>query len=243
MGRLSPRSRRRPTNGCGVSDRYRCCIIQASSGAITSAWVLGVLIARASGRSLGEFMQERVFAPLGMRDTGFSVPPEKLQRFPACYQGTTDGRGLTLYDGIADSQWGQPPPFESGGGGLVSTVDDYYAFCRMMLNKGRHGRERILSRASVELMTTDQLTPEQREAIFFDGNSSWGFGMGVLTRRDDLASVPGRFGWTGGLGTSAYSDPREDLIGILMTQRLMDSPEPPAVFSDFWTTAYQAIAD
>ena len=144
---------------------------------------------------------------------------------------------------VADSQWGQPPPFESGGGGLVSTVDDYYAFCRMMLNKGRHGRERILSRASVELMTTDQLTPEQREAIFFDGNSSWGFGMGVLTRRDDLASVPGRFGWTGGLGTSAYSDPREDLIGILMTQRLMDSPEPPAVFSDFWTTAYQAIAD
>ena len=205
--------------------------------------VLGVLIARASGRSLGEFMQERVFAPLGMRDTGFSVPPEKLQRLPACYQGTADGRGLTLYDGIADSHWGQPPPFESGGGGLVSTVDDYYAFCRMMLNKGRHGRERILSRASVELMTTDQLTPEQREAIFFDGNSSWGFGMGVLTRRDDLASVPGRFGWTGGLGTSAYSDPREDLIGILMTQRLMDSPEPPAVFSDFWTTAYQAIAD
>jgi CubicO group peptidase (beta-lactamase class C family) len=115
----------------------------------------------------------------------------------------------------------------------------------MMLNKGRYGREQILSRASVELMTTDQLTPEQREAnqVFLDGNSGWGFGMSVIIKRDDLASVPGRFGWTGGVGTSAYSDPREDLVGILMTQRLMDSPGAPAVFHDFWTSAYQAIAD
>jgi CubicO group peptidase (beta-lactamase class C family) len=67
--------------------------------------------------------------------------------------------------------------------------------------------------------------------------------MAVYTRRDDLASVPGRFGWDGGLGTSGYSDPTEQLVGILMTQRMMDSPKPPEVFLDFWTSAYQAIDD
>ena len=115
----------------------------------------------------------------------------------------------------------------------------------MMLNKGKHGSERILSRPAVELMTSDQLTPEQRAGadIFFGGNSSWGFGMAVYTRRDDLMAVPGRFGWTGGLGTSGYSDPQEGLVGILMTQRLMDSPKAASVFLDFWTSAYQAIDD
>jgi len=98
----------------------------------------------------------------------------------------------------------------------------------MMLNKGKHGGERILSRPSVELMTTDQLTPEQKSGagMFFGDNSGWGFGMAVITRRDDLAAVPGRFGWDGGYGTSGHSDPKEDMVGILMTQRLMDSPEP-----------------
>jgi CubicO group peptidase (beta-lactamase class C family) len=207
--------------------------------------VVGVLVSRVSGRSFGAFLQERIFEPLGMRDTGFRIAPEKQHRFPACYQSASDGRGLTLYDGVEDSQWSQPPPFESGGGGLVSTVDDYYAFCHMMLNKGRHGAARILSRASVELMTTDQLTPEQRESnqAFFDGNSGWGFGMGVTIKRDDLASVPGRFGWAGGVGTSAYTDPHEHLIGILMTQRHLDSQAGANVHRDFWTTTYQAIAD
>jgi CubicO group peptidase (beta-lactamase class C family) len=132
-----------------------------------------------------------------------------------------------------------------GGGGLVSTADDYRAFCRMMLNKGQCARERILSRPSVELMTMDHLTPQQKEGseIFFGDNRGWGFGLAVDTRRDGLSTVPGRFGWDGGFGTSGYSDPREDLIGILMTQRLMDSPEPPRVFRDFWTSAYQAIDD
>jgi CubicO group peptidase (beta-lactamase class C family) len=136
------------------------------------------------------------------------------------------------------------PPLPSGGGGLVSTVADYFAFCRMMLSKGLHGRERILCRPSVELMTTDQLTPEQKVGaeIFFGDHSSWGFGVAITTRRTELWSV-GRVGWDGGLGTSAYSDPREDMVGILMTQRLMESPEPPRVFVDFWSAVYQAIDD
>jgi len=79
--------------------------------------------------------------------------------------------------------------------------------------------------------------------IFFASNSSWGFRGSVVTRQDDLANVPGRYGWTGGLGASASVDPKEDMIGILVTQRLMDSPDPPKVFLDFWTSAYQAMDD
>jgi CubicO group peptidase (beta-lactamase class C family) len=126
---------------------------------------------------------------------------------------------------------------------LVSTIDDYFVFCRMLLNKGRHGQEQILSRTAVELMTSDQVTPEQRAGaeIFFGNSSSWGFVMSVDIRRDDLFHNPGRFGWTGGLGTSAYTDPIENTIGILFTQPMMDSPEPPKVFNDFWTPAYGAL--
>lgn len=211
----------------------------------TGSDVLGVLIARAAGQTLEAFLRERLFEPLGMKDTGFHVPAAKRERLPPSYRFDSELGALTVNDEPAHSRWGQPPVFESGGGGLVSTVDDYRAFCQMMLNKGRHGRERILSRPSVELMTTDHLTPEEKAGarIFFDDNSGWGFGVAVNIRRDDLSVAPGRFGWTGGTGTSAYSDPKEELIGILMTQREMDSPEPPPVFRDFWTLAYQAIDD
>ena len=99
----------------------------------------------------------------------------------------------------------------------------------MMLNKGAYGRGRILSRPSVELMTTDQITPAQKAGSpFFENfwdNRGWGFGLSIITRRDDLPAVPGRFGWDGGYGTSAYSDPKEDMVGILMTQRVWDSQE------------------
>jgi len=100
----------------------------------------------------------------------------------------------------------------------------------MMLNKGVWGRERGLAQASVDAMTNDQLVPEQRQGadIFFGNHSSWGFGMGVNIRREKPWIVPGCSGWNGGFGTSAYSDPANDFIGILLTQRMMDSPEPPA---------------
>ena len=115
----------------------------------------------------------------------------------------------------------------------------------MLLGGGRLGRARILSRPSVALMTTDQLTDEQRagaEALL-GANRGWGFGLAVVTGRGALEDSPGRFGWDGGRGTSAWSDPAEDLVGILMTQRHMDEPQPPAVFRDFWTSVYQAIND
>ncbi len=210
-----------------------------------SSDVLGVLIARAAGQSLGDFLRERLFAPLGMKDTGFSVPPEALRRLASSYYHNPVSGSLDVYDGVADSQWSRPPAFESGGGGLVSTADDYLAFCQMLLDRGEANGQRILSRASVELMTSDHVTPQQRAGMemFFDGSSSWGFGLAVDTRRDTLSSVPGRFGWTGGLGTSAYTDPREELVAMLFTQRMMDSPTPPGVYLDFWTSTYQALGD
>ncbi|MFP3388113.1 serine hydrolase domain-containing protein [Brevibacillus sp. SIMBA_040] len=211
----------------------------------TGSDILGIVIERASGQKLEDFFRACIFEPLGMKDTSFYVPLEKLDRLPPSYMRDHGTGDLIVQDDPDHSRWGSMPAFQSGGGGLVSTVDDYLAFCQMMVNKGSHGRERILSRASVELMTADHLTIAQKASarIFFGDSSSWGFGVGVNIQRDDLFLVPGRFGWDGGIGTSGYSDPAEDMIGILMTQRLMDSPAPPNIFSDFWTLAYQAIND
>jgi CubicO group peptidase (beta-lactamase class C family) len=117
----------------------------------------------------------------------------------------------------------------------------------MLLNNGSYGRERLLSRPSVETMTTDQLTLAQKAVSgLVDGffhNNGWGFGMSVVTRRENIWDSIGRFGWDGGLGTSAHTDPKEEMITILMTQRAWTSPKPPDVCVDFWTSAYQAIND
>ena len=213
----------------------------------TGSEVLGVLIARASGQPLGEFFRERIFEPLGMKDTGFSVPKNKIARLATCY--TTDAKTgeLSVFDDAGQSRWSRPPGFPAGGGGLVSTVDDYLAFGQMLLSKGRHGRERILSRPSVDAMITDQLTPAQKAASpFFAGfwdSHGWGFGVAMVTQRDSISSTPGRFGWDGGYGTSWASDPAEEMVAILLTQRLWTSPITPRVYLDFWASAYQAIED
>ena len=214
----------------------------------TGSEVLGVLIARASGQPFETFLRERLFEPLDMKDTGFSVPAAKLDRIATSYWSNPETGALERYDAAAGGQWSRPPAFPSGGGGLVSTVDDYLAFAQMMLNGGKQGGERILSRPSVEAMTTDQLTPAQKaasddlESGFFESHG-WGFGMAVATRRVDGATVPGQYGWDGGLGTSWRTDPKEQMVGILLTQRAWESPTPPPVTVDFWTSAYQAIDD
>jgi CubicO group peptidase (beta-lactamase class C family) len=150
-------------------------------------------------------------------------------------------------DEARGGQVARTPVFEAGAGGLVSMIDDMAAFGQMMLKRGVFGRERILSRPSVELMTTDHLTPEQKAASpffanFWDGKG-WGFGMEVITGRNDLSSVPGRFGWDGAFGTSWHVDPGEEMVGILMTQRRPDRLDIPALTLDFWTSAYQLIDD
>jgi CubicO group peptidase (beta-lactamase class C family) len=209
--------------------------------------ILGVLIARVSGTSLATFLGESIFEPLGMKDTGFYVPEEKLDRLATCY-GTDIFTGVF---GVLDEARGgsvaRPPVFGSGGGGLVSTVDDMLAFGQMLLAKGAHGRERILSRPAVELMTTDHITAEQKAASpFFEhfwSTRGWGLGLSMVTGRQDIADVPGRFGWDGAFGTSWYVDPQEELVGVLMTQRRPDMLQIPEVIRDFWTSAYQLIDD
>src|SRR5439155_3734878 len=144
----------------------------------TGSDVLGVLIARASGQPLETFLHQRIFEPLGMKDTGFSVPAASLDRLATSYWPDPESGKLTVYDEAMGSQWSRPPAFPSGAGGLVSAIGDYLAFGQMMLSLGKHGGERILSRLSVELMTTDQLTPEQKAVSslvpgFFDSHG-WG---------------------------------------------------------------------
>src|SRR5215208_1477047 len=209
--------------------------------------ILGVLISRATGMSLEDFLRQRIFAPLSMHDTSFSVPVSKLNRLASSYWTNPSTGEFEIFDGIDDSRWASPPVFESGAGGLVSTVDDLLAFGEMMLKGGKYDSERILSRRSVEVMTTDQITPDQKAlSVFFPSfwdSHGWGFGVSVVTRRDDLAATPGRYGWDGGYGTSWYVDPKEELIGILMTQRVWDASGAPVVLLDFWTSAYVAIDD
>jgi CubicO group peptidase (beta-lactamase class C family) len=208
--------------------------------------ILGVLIARATDMTLSDFLQEHIFTPLGMKDTTFSVPASKLDRLAASYWTNFESGEFGVFDPVPDSRFAHAPVFESGAGGLVSTVDDLFTFARMMLGNGKYGDGRILSRPSVAVMTTDQLRPEQKvDSNFFPGfwdSHGWGFGVAINTRRDGLAATPGRYGWDGGYGTSWYVDPAEELIGILLTQRVWDAAGPLPTF-DFWTSAYQAIDD
>ena len=211
------------------------------------AEILGVLIARVSGKSLGAFLHERVFEPLGMTDTGFQVPEAKVDRLPRCYGRDMVTGKLVVVDEARGGYAARSPVFESGAGGLVSTVDDLLAFGRMMLGNGTYGGQRILSRPSIELMTMDHITPEQKAASPFFENfwntRGWGLGLSVVTGRNDLADVPGRFGWDGAFGTSWYVDPKEEMIGIFMTQRRPDQLAIADFTLDFWTSAYQLIDD
>jgi CubicO group peptidase (beta-lactamase class C family) len=213
----------------------------------TGADLLGVLIARASGQALEQFLRERIFEPLGMKDTSFSVPASKLGRLATSYWNDPRTGQLAVYDAAdGGSAWGKPPAFPSGAGGLCSTLDDFAAFGQMLLDYGKYGRTRLLSRASVELMTTDQLTSDQKalSALLpgtFD-SIGWGFGMAVVTRRDDVLNV-GTFGWDGGMGSSWRVDPRAGFHAILLTQRMWTSPRQPEVCRDFWTSGYAALED
>lgn len=213
-----------------------------------SADILGVLIARASGMSLSAFLRERIFEPLGMTDTGFAVPETEIDRLATCYRTDASSGAVTVLPEAGADRLTRPPAFEAGGGarGLVSTADDLLAFGRMLLDAAG-GTGRLLSRPTVELMATDQLTPEQKAASpFFEGfweARGWGLGVSVVTRRTELAGVPGRFGWDGAFGGSWYVDPREEMVGVLLAQVRPAALRLPPVVLDFWTLAYQALAD
>jgi CubicO group peptidase (beta-lactamase class C family) len=209
----------------------------------TGSDVLGVLIARASGRPLDGFLRERVFEPLGMVDTGFFTADTR--RLGSCYARDPDTGEVVVYD-APDGQWADAPAFPSGGGGLVSTVDDFHAFARMLLAGGRlPDGERVLSRATVEAMTTDHVSVAgSAGGLSPDGSQGWGFGVGVQLRRTGIAHNPGTYGWDGGLGSSWANDPAEHLVGIVLTTDAFTGPfPPPAVIRDFWNGVYVALQD
>jgi CubicO group peptidase (beta-lactamase class C family) len=213
----------------------------------TAANVTGVLIARATGKSFGHALRERICDPLGMKDTAFSVDGESIDRLATAYERDNAANGEPVVEDGPDGQWSRPPAFESGGGGLVSTADDYLAFTTALLAGGTRRGERVLSRPSVTLMTTDRLTPAQKAVSgfwpgYFD-TMGWGFGMSVRTHRTHLGPSVGSYGWSGFYGTAWYNDPAEDMTTIFIMQRAHMGDQKLAMWHDFWTAVYQAIND
>ena len=207
----------------------------------TGSDVLGVLIARAAGQPLGEFLRTRVFEPVGMVDTGFST--DHLERLGSCYTIDPATGERSVFD-APRGQWATPPAFPSGAGGVVSTLDDVHAFGRMLLSGGRlRDGSRLLSRASVDAMTTDQIGAERgATGPSPDGSQGWGFGVGVQVRRTGLGPTIGSYGWAGGLGSSWGNDPDKDLVGVVLTtDAFVSAFPPPAVIQDFWTGVYAAL--
>jgi len=199
--------------------------------------VLGVLIARAAGQDLADALAERLLDPLGMTDTGFHVPADEVDRLTTMY-GADDG-GLVVRD-QPDGYFTRPPAFPSGSGGLVTTVDDWLAFGRMLVAGGEGPRGRVLATESVRELTTDHTTARHRElgGFFLDGQG-WGFGGGVDTQVIDPWNVIGRYGWVGGTGTSAYVHP-DGTVAVLLTQVVLGSPGIEELLEAFWTATRQA---
>jgi CubicO group peptidase (beta-lactamase class C family) len=213
----------------------------------TGADVTGALIARATGKSFGEALRERIFEPLGMKDTGFSVDAGSLGRVATAYDRDNGPTGEAVVKDPPNGRYSRPATFEGGGGMLVSTADDYLAFASTLLAGGTHQGERVLSRSSVTLMTTDHLTPAQKAVSgfwpgYFD-NMGWGFGMSICTRRTHLGPSVGSYGWPGLYGTAWCNDPAEDLTAIVMMQRAHMGDQRLPMWNDIWTTIYQAIDD
>ena len=185
--------------------------------------LVGLVVERISGQSLGQYLQQRLLKPLGMVDTGFMVPPEKLARYAKALPNDPDtGRPQTLAD------LSKPPGFECGGGCLVSTAGDYMQFAQLLLNRGRHGNTRVLGHKTLEYMLADQLPPNTKNLI---GNADpahadYGFGLGLAVRTTPgvvrLSGSVGDFSWPGASGTNWWGDPKEELAVVFMAH----SPGP-----------------
>jgi CubicO group peptidase (beta-lactamase class C family) len=197
--------------------------------------VLGYLVGKLSGEPFEQFLRRRIFTPLGMHDTDFVVAPAKASRLAACYVATPEGR-MRLQDDPERSPFLQTPNLVSGGGGLVSTLGDYRRFCQMLLNGGSLDGERILSRKTLQLMTSNHLPggkelPEVAVSLFSEtAYAGVGFGLGfAVTTQPTRTLLPGSegdFSWGGMASTYFWVDPREDLIVIFMTQLLPSSTYP-----------------
>lgn len=207
--------------------------------------VVGYLVQAISGMPFDRFLEEKIFKPLGMPDTGFYVPEANIGRFAATY-GPADDGGLKAVDAPATSHFSKPRLFLSGGGGLVSTAADYLRFAQMLLNQGELDGTRLLSRKTIELMTVNHL-PAELAPIRIGPNALGGFGFGLGFRvlldlaQAEIAGSVGEYGWAGAANTYFWIDPKEALIGILMTQFMPSGYHP--VSRDFRVLTYQAIID
>jgi CubicO group peptidase (beta-lactamase class C family) len=200
--------------------------------------VLGALVERISKKKFSAFLQERIFQPLGMKDTGFDVPDEKLSRLAKTYKHGTDGK---LIEAELLIGTGTGPGVESGGGGLFSTAGDYFRFAQMLLKNGTFERKRILGRKTVELMTANHLLglPNQDEVA----RRPQGFGLGVEVQKDlgrgGLAGSVGAFGWYGAATTYVRIDPQEGVVAIALAQHFPFNEHN--FFAKFATGYYQAL--
>ena len=205
-----------------------------------------VLIERITGKDLGTVFAERIFGPLGMVDSGFSVPTDKQDRFATAYR-IGEANALEVVDEPRTGHWSCPPPFRSGTGGLVSTAADYLRFARMLLNGGELDGERILVADAVREMTTDQITASEKSAwpsyAPFLGANGWGYGVAVVTGPDDMGHDPGTYGWMGGTGTMWDNNPRRNLAGVVLVQRQLRGPHDLEIATTFWKHAYAALAE
>ena len=215
--------------------------------------VLGYLVEKLSGVSFGEFLRTRLFEPLGMNDTAFHVPSDKTERFTCCYQPETGGRGLKLQDDGRESTYAKPPLLESGGGGLVSTAQDYLRFCRMMLNGGTLDGVQILSPKTVALFSLNYL-PDNKEIVdlSFPGmfsesdyagvGFSLGCGVNVDVAKTRLPGSLGEYFWGGAAATAFWIDPKEELTVVFMTQ-VIGSPARLTLRRDLRTLVYSAMTE
>lgn len=194
--------------------------------------ILGVIVSRISGLSFGDFLQERIFAPLGMGDTGFQTRADNAHRLVTFYQD--DGQGglkeVTQVLGAPINPFTAPPEFEDGGGGLVSNLSDYARFAQMILNKGELDGVRILAPVTVELMATnvipDAVLATTNPLRLLPFNPAFGFGLGFSVFSDPrrMGSTEGRgtLAWGGMGGTWFWIDPENDLVFVGLIQRLAD---------------------
>ena len=214
--------------------------------------VLGYLVEKLSGVSFGEFLNTRLFKPLGMSDTAFYVPSDKIERFTSCYQPGMKG-GLKLQDDARESAYTSPPMLESGGGGLVSTAHDYLRFCRMMLNGGTIDGVQILSPKTVALFSLNYL-PNGREVAdmalpgMFSESSyagvgfSIGCGVNVNVAKTRLPGSLGEYFWGGAAATAFWIDPTEELTVVFMTQ-VIGSEARLTLRRDLRTLVYSAMTE
>jgi CubicO group peptidase (beta-lactamase class C family) len=211
-----------------------------------SAWnysmatdVLGYLVQVLADQPFQVYLQEQIFAPLGMVDTAFYVPADKVERFAANY-GPAEGGGIQPIDAPSESEYLNAKRVPSGGGGLVSTTGDYMQFAQMLLNKGELDGVRLLGRKTVEWMTVNHLPAGLHP--WDDSTAGFGLGFGVqlgLAGRN-VGSV-GRYGWGGAAGTRFWVDPQEELITLFMIQIMPGGHYPIA--DEFEVLTYQALVD